>query len=191
MQRRLYILVWMIACIFGFSLKIQAQPQSRPLVQCIGSKAIFAVGGDSLSTFRYSITGGEFLDTSKHDSLVVKWDLEEGLHRIGVQEIAYGGCEGEWVYMYVDLVGERFIPGQTSHVICADEEIEIKVDPQLFKIIRWSDEEAVVDKTDTPRGVYHITKPGTFNIYLEDVHGCKHTETFEVTLCPEAVKQKP
>ncbi|MDR2906760.1 MAG: hypothetical protein LBU91_02070, partial [Bacteroidales bacterium] len=70
--------------------------QAPPVQVCADGKSIFAISGDTLSSFRFSITGGVLLDTINRDSIVVQWGLQSDVHRLGVQEIALGGCEGEW-----------------------------------------------------------------------------------------------
>ncbi|MCL2027941.1 MAG: hypothetical protein FWG79_05575 [Bacteroidales bacterium] len=169
--------------------------------QCIGSKAVFAVSGNPYSTYNYSITdlygnpkGGQFLNTDRLDSIVVEWGLDAGLLRIGVQEITgvppeiaalmgipVEGCEGEWVYIMVDLGGVRFIPESTSHNLVHGESVEIKFDTRLFKRITWDDPSVVTNGTD---GIYHIVNSGTHTVVVEDMYGCTHTEVFEVIPIP-------
>ena len=173
MNRKLYILSLIVLCAFS-----QVRAQSPPLQQCIGGKSIFAVSGDPLSTFRFSITdmlgvpgGGKVLDSTNRDSIVVQWGTAEGLFMIGVQEIAYGGCEGEWVFMTVDLRGSPFKFNEPQRTILPGEVINIPVDNRLYKNIRWSDPDV---KTQG------ITKPGTYQLWVEDMYGCRHTDTVTV-----------
>jgi hypothetical protein len=140
------------------------------------------IGGD-LATFRYSITdtngvpgGGVFLDTSRPDSLVVEWGMTEGLYRVGVQEIAYGGCEGEWTYLVVDLKGTRFIP-DASYRIVGGNPAQIPISPNLWKNVRWTPNTV----TNSGQGIYLINQVGTYQVTMEDTHGCRHSETIVVT----------
>jgi hypothetical protein len=148
----------------------------------LGGKSLFAVSGDTLSSFRYSIEGGVFLDTTKRDSLVVQWGMQEGLYRIGMQEIAFGGCEGNWVYMNVKLSGMPFRFENAQRTLCPGDTLHLpRIDPNLYKKIRWSDSKAV------ERG---IVQPGNYQLWVEDLYGCKYTDTLKVTICdlPSLIK---
>jgi hypothetical protein len=159
-----------MTCFFGIIPKAHAQ--SPPLRQCIGGKAQFAVGGDEASTFRFEVTGGgRILDSINRDSIVVQWGMRPGLHRIGVQEISLGDCEGEWIYMDVDLVGNVF--KLEDREIREGEVIEVQYfDPKLFKIVRWLDDEVEASR--------QITKPGTYEVFVQDMHGCTHIDRVRV-----------
>ena len=193
MNRKLYILFLIVACALS-----QVRAQSPPLRQCIGGKAQFAVSGDPASTFEYSVNGGVFLSTERPDSLVVQWGMQEGLFRIGVRETAKfskeaqeklrelgldptgHSCPGDWIYMLVDLKGVRFAPEQTVYTIGSSETIQITIDSKVYRTIRWADPDAVTPCPDGQPGIFHFTKPGTFQVFLEDTHGCKHEGVFQV-----------
>ena len=184
MNRKLYILFLIVACVFG-----KAQAQSPPLQQCTGGRSIFAVSGDPLSTFRFSITdmlgvpgGGVVLDSTKRDSIVVQWGTTEGLFKIGVQEIIHrqielegmvftGKCEGNWVYMIVDLRGKPFRFEEPIMSIGPGERIDIPINNRLYKNIQWSDPNIPTQG---------ITSPGIYQLRVEDMYGCRHTDTITV-----------
>ncbi len=166
----------MAALVMGLAPAARAQ---SPLRQCVGGKSLFAVSGDTLSTFRYSITGGEFLTTAKPDSVVVKWGLHKGQYKVGVQEIANAGCEGGWVYQDVELVGTPFYFPKNVRRICPGDTMYIPIDRRLYTTHRWSD-----PRVDT-RG---IVEPGGYRIWVEDTNGCKFTDSITVVTCqPTAV----
>jgi hypothetical protein len=166
------------AFIVGFTPVAHAQ---LPLRQCVGGKAQFAISGDSLSTFRYSITGGTLLSAAKPDSVVVQWGMQRGAYRLGVQEISYGGCEGAWVYEDVELVGTSFYFQKAKRRICEGDTMHIPVDSKLYKNVRWSDPEVAT------RG---IVQPGGYRIWVEDMNGCKSTDSLTVVTCEPAVAAK-
>jgi len=163
----------------------KAVAQSPPLLQFVGNKAVFAVSGDSLSTFNYSIEGGVFLDTTKHDSLVVQWGMIPGYYQIGVQEVNNGGCEGEWVYILIRLEEMPEIFEITEFTLCPGDTLQLPtIDQNKFKNIRWSDAKAV------ERG---IVQPGQYQVWVDDIFGQLLTATITVTLCelPPLIKSPP
>lgn len=171
LRLRGYILSVIIACAFG---TVKTYAESPPLQQCAGGRSIFAVTGDSASTFRYSITGGVFLDTTRNDSIVVEWDRTHGLCTIGVQEISLAGCKGEWTYIEVDLKGTPFNFDNKEMSICPGESLQFDIDMKLYKNIKWSDPDVA------NRG---ITSPGNYQIWLECMDGCRYTDTVKVVTC--------
>ena len=164
-----------VACLFGILPKASAQ--SPPLQQCIGGKSLFGVTGDTLSTFRYSITGGVFLDNSRADSILVQWGMERGLYRLGVQEVAYGGCEGEWIYLNIELKGWRFQFEQPQIGLAPGGTLHIPIDTKMYKNIRWSDPDVATQG---------ITRPGEYQIWVEDMYGCRFTDTIRVVSEPSS-----
>ncbi len=146
--------------------------QGPPPRQCVGGKAVFAVSGDSASTFRYSITGGVFLDTTRNDSLVVQWNMEGGLQTIGVQEVNIAGCEGDWVFMHVDVRGTPFVLTDEQRSVCTGTAFP-DINPKLFKSVKGLPE----------TGTKTFTQPGEYKLVVEDMFGCKFKETIKVTPC--------
>ena len=197
MQRKLYILLVVVTCFFGSIPKAFAQ--SPPVRQLIGGKAVFAVDGDKFfdnlpklidippeakPTFRYSITGGVFLDTTRHDSLVVEWGLVQGMYQICAQEIAWGGCEGEWTCIDIELL-KMSILENAEMTLCPGDTLRLPtVNPDLFKNVRWSDAKAV------ERG---IVQPGEYQVWAENEDGEQVTEILTVTICerPPLIKAPP
>lgn len=167
----------MAAFVMGFAPVVLAQP---PLRQCIGGKALFAVSGDTLSTFRYSVTGGVLLAAAKPDSVVVRWGMKRGAYRVGVQEVSLGGCEGAWVYEEVELVGTSFYFQKTRRRISAGDTLHLPVDGRLYKKVRWSDPEVAM------RG---IVQPGGYRIWVEDMNGCKFTDSLTVVSQPAPISR--
>jgi hypothetical protein len=120
--------------------------------------------------------GGRFVDSTRYDSLVVEWGMTEGLYLIGVQEVAYGGCEGEWTYMMVDLKGTQFVP-ESSYRLTGGE-LLVPINPNLWKNVRWTPNTVT---NGQPPGTFKISQVGTYQVTMEDMHGCKHSETITVT----------
>jgi hypothetical protein len=64
--------------------------------------------------------------------------------------------------------------------IGAGEPLNIPINTALYKNIRWY-KDGLPDPTVTTNG---ITVPGNYQIWVEDMHGCTHTDTITVSLRP-------
>ena len=156
--------------------------QIPPMPQCRGGLSQFAVTGDTLLNFNFEFVdneglgriGGEivYFNKEKLDSVVVLWGMETGLFSLGVQEI-FGTCESEMVYIPVEVRGNPFHFEESTLTIGTGETIQINVDPLLYKNVRWSDPNVATQG---------ITLPGEYQIWVEDMHGCRYTDT--ITIIP-------
>ena len=193
---KLYILLITTVCV----LSTQAQATSPPIQACVGGKSVFAVSGEPGASFRFEVTGGEIVDSTRLDSIVVQWGMEQGLFRIATQEQVSTAvlewmkkelgvshieidpeCQGPWVYVDVDLRGRPFRFDQTDMTIGTGEVINFPmINSVLYKTVRWY-KDGLPDPTVTTNG---ITVPGNYRIWVEDMHGCIHTDTVTVSLRP-------
>ncbi len=177
LQHGLYILLLSIAFALSGAHTLRAQ---QAIKQCVNGKAQFAVSGDTLSSFRYSVTGGTLLSVARSDSVVVKWGLRRGSYRLGVQETSAAGCDGPWVYQEVKLVGIPFYFPKDQRRICPGDTMFLPIDGRLYQShkTRWSDPEVAA------RG---IVAPGGYRVWVEDVYGCRYTDSITVVPCQPAV----
>jgi len=171
--------------------KVQAQA-SPPIQACVGGRSVFAVSGDTASSFRFEVIGGEVICSERYDSIVVQWGLQQGLARFSVQEIpavdwikAEMGlahieippeCKGEWQTILVDLRGRQFSFGKDNIDVIAnaDPNDVFPISRRLYNSIRWFDEDG--------NAITHFNHPGLFKVRVEDMHGCVFTDTITVTL---------
>jgi hypothetical protein len=40
------------------------------------------------------------------DTIIVEWSDMKGVYQLGVKEISAHGCEGNWAFLNVEIVGE-------------------------------------------------------------------------------------
>jgi len=189
--KKLNILLITLVLAIGFVPNMQART-SPPIQACVEGKSVFAVSGKPGSAFRFDVEGGKIVDSTRLDSIVVQWGSQQGLFRIGVQEIPMLGmlkeewgsdfptnveispeCQGQWTYIEVDLRGRPFRFEQPEMTINTGEVVNIPISQRLYKNIRWS------DPTIATQG---ITAPGTHQVWVEDMHGCTFTDTVTVSL---------
>jgi len=157
------------------------------------------VSGEPGASFRFEVTGGKIVDDTRLDSIVVQWGMEQGLFKIAAQEQVSTAvldwmkaemgvshieidpeCQGQWVHIDVDLRGRPFRFEQADMDIGAGEPLNIPINTALYKNIRWY-KDGLPDPTVTTNG---ITVPGNYQIWVEDMHGCTHTDTITVSLRP-------
>lgn len=196
---KLYILLITTVCV----LSTQAQATSPPIQACVGGKSVFAVSGEPGASFRFEVTGGQIIDSTRLDSIVVQWGPDQGLFRIGVKDARQSDwldtvkalfgpehtididpeCLSQWTYIDIDLRGRpfRFADlGIGEEVdIGAGEVLNIPINTRLHRNIRWN-KDGLPDSTVTNS----ITVPGNYQIWVEDMHGCTHTDTITVSLRP-------
>lgn len=134
-----------------------------PLQQCTRSMSQFAVEPSVQgSRFEFDISGGEIVFDQKNDSIVVRWGDERGHFRFGVKEISPEGCEGEWVYTDIELIGTPYIFPKTKRRIHGNEFIQLKFSP-VFTYVEWNRPDVVDNK---------IVRPGEYGITVTDENGC-------------------
>ncbi|MCL2414286.1 MAG: hypothetical protein FWC94_03430 [Bacteroidales bacterium] len=178
----------------GLVPKLQAQT-SPPIQVCAEGKSVFAVSGMPDSEFRFKVEGGKVVDSTRLDSIVVQWGQEQGLFRIGVQEIPMlkmlrekwgddfpasveisSECQGEWTYIYVDVRGRPFLFTQSDVQANSGDNLDqiYPVSLRLYKNTRWFDPDGIETQ--------NFTRPGTYQIWVEDMHGCMFTDTINMTI---------
>jgi len=136
--------------------------------------------------------GGTIIDSTRLDSIVVQWGVQQGLARFYVQEVptldwikaeiglAYiddpPECKGRWVPIYVDLRGRPFSFGKPSIDVSlgADPNEVLPISRRLYNSVRWFDEDGYA--------IERFDRPGLFKVRVEDMHGCVFTDTITVTL---------
>jgi len=155
------------------------------------------VSGEPGASFRFEVTGGKIVDNTRLDSIVVQWGMEQGLFRIGVKDARQSDwieavkelleldhididpeCKSPWTFIDVDLRGRPF--RFTEPNVTLDIGEAISINQRLYKNIRWY-KDGLPDSTVTTNG---ITVPGNYRIWVEDMHGCIHTDTVTVSLRP-------
>jgi hypothetical protein len=143
------------------------------------------------------VTGGEIIDDTRLDSIVVQWGMEQGLFRIAVKDARQSDwiesvkelfeldnieidpeCKSQWAYIDVDLRGRPFRFPEPNVMLNVGEAIPIN--QRLYKNIRWY-KDGLPQPTVTTNG---ITVQGNYRIWVEDMHGCTHTDTITVSLRP-------
>ena len=170
--------------------KVQAQ-DSPPIQACVGGRSVFAVSGDPHSSFRFEVTGGTVIDSTRLDSIVVQWDMQQGLARFSVQEIpavdwmkAEMGfdieipleCKSEWITVLVDLRGRPFSFGKPNIDVIADADPNevLPISRRLYNSVRWFNGDG--------NAIERFDHPGLFKVRVEDMHGCVFFDTITVTL---------
>jgi gliding motility-associated-like protein len=93
--------------------------QSLPFA-CAGSREMYAVQGYPNSVFIWEIVGGTIISDSQNDTIIIRWDREQGTHSIAVVERTEFGCFGEPLGASVDVNGPVADIGDNEEV-CQDD----------------------------------------------------------------------
>jgi len=191
LHRKFYISLLLAVSSLWVIPKVQAQ-SSPPIQACIGGRSVFAVSGDTASSFRFFVRGGEVICSERNDSIVVQWGMQQGLARFSVQEIpavdwikaemglAYieipPECKSDTLHIYVDLRGRQFSFGKPSIAVSpgVNPNDVLPISRRLYNSIRWFDEDG--------NAIERFEHPGLFKVRVEDMHGCVFTDTITVTI---------
>ena len=158
-----------------FILPVSAQDQKI----CIGTKAMYKANGLQGSTYNYKLeqpyAGTIFREYP--DTIVVEWGSNKGVFQLGVQEISQYGCEGNWAYMNVEIVGDYAQFTQPIYSLCGGEGVMVEFNKSPFQAYEW------VDPT-VARNDGYITKPGRYELKTFDHNGCLLSSFIEVVQNP-------
>ncbi len=160
MSKKKHILSLLVA------LLIFAHPAfSQDEKVCIGTKVMYKAVGEDGSTYEYEVPlrGGE-LAQKYADSIIVKWGNTKGIYALGLRETSTHGCEGNWAYLNVEVVGEYATFGQNSYTICKGDGVTVDFNASAFKAYEWVDK-SIQDNV--------ITKPGTYELRTIDMNNCR------------------
>ena len=177
-----------------FTYSIRPQPKSNPLNQitavaqdgkiCMGTKAVYAAEGLKDSKFIYKLeeSAGKIIKEYT-DSIIVEWGYTKGVYQLGVQEISQYGCEGEWAFLNVEVVGDYAQFTQPEFVICGNDGVTVTFNQSNFNDWEW------MDKTVGKDG--KITKSGVYDLKTTDKNNCTLISSIKVVACdepPETIK---
>ena len=141
---------------------------------CIGTKSVYAADGLPGSTFDYSLdqyNAGTIIQTHR-DTIIVEWSDAKGFFRLGVRETSQQGCEGNWAFLDVEIVGEFAQFSQPFYTICGERGAIVDFNKSDFQHFYWADNSISQDG--------YITKPGIYELITIDHNNCQLSSFVEV-----------
>ena len=166
---------------FAFLIALPAVAQDGKM--CMGTKAVYAAEGLKDSKFEYELVDGGKIIRKYSDSIVVEWGYTKGIYQLGVQEISQYGCEGEWAYIDVEVVGDSAQFTQNVYEICGNNGATVTFNPSNFKAWEWVNVNVGEDGK--------IYKPGIYKLKTTDKNNCTLFSSVRVVVCdepPEIIK---
>jgi hypothetical protein len=141
----------------------------------MGTKAVYAATGLEGSTYEYRLEqtfAGNIIQTY-NDSIVVEWGKTAGLFQLGVRETSGYGCNGNWAYLDVELIGNFAEFTKSKYTICGQGGVFVDFNRDSFVSYEWA------NNSIPPNG--YITKPGRYELITTDKNNCQLSSFIEVT----------
>ena len=119
------------------------------------------------------------------DSVVVEWYNTKGTYQLGVREISQYGCDGNWAYLNVEVVGEYARFAQPVYSMCGGDGVTVEFNKSDFLAYEWVDKTIIAND-----GSAYITKPGIYELRTIDKNetvtgkGCLLSSFIEVVQNP-------
>jgi len=145
---------------------------------CVGTKAIYAANGLDGSTYEYQLAQPHsgIINQMYSDTIVVEWGYIKGIFQLGVRETSQYGCEGNWAFLDVEVVGDDVRFTQPSYYFCDNDGVTVEFNRSDFKAWEW------VDKTVGEDG--YIAKPGRYELRTIDQNNCHLSSFIDVVQIP-------
>lgn len=158
-------------------ITLPAHAQTERL--CMGARAVYAASGQQGSIYQYKLDqqyAGNIIQTH-NDSIIVEWGNNKGIFQLGVREISQYGCEGNWAFVNVEVVGEHATFAQPAYGICGNGGVTVEFNKSDFKAFRWADN-SVSDNG-------YITVPGRYELITIDQDNCRLSSFIDVVKNPD------
>lgn len=139
---------------------------SQDVQTCIGYKTLYKANLDGRvgSTFLYTLNnGGSIVTSNPTDSIVVQWGQQTGIYPLGVRETSQLGCDGEWAYLNVQLIGRKVQFSQNVYYMCLGDSVQIDFNRSDYYGYKWIGKSGKSD---------YFTAPGRYEIEASDKDGC-------------------
>ena len=144
---------------------------------CVGTKVMYKAVGENGSIYKYEVPHQGELIQEYTDSIVVKWSNNKGVFSLGVQETSVHGCEGNWAYLNVKLVGEYARFSHPQYCIGGGSGVKVEFNKSDFKAYSWVEESINVSDG-------YISKAGTYELKTIDHDNCRLSSFINVVQGP-------
>jgi gliding motility-associated-like protein len=146
---------------------------------CIGAKVKYKADGENGSIYDYKLEqtqAGKIIQTYP-DTIIVEWGATKGVFQLGVRETSNYGCEGNWAYLNVEVVGDYAQFTQPVFSMCDGAGVFVDFNKSNFQAYQWTD-----PSITTLDG--YITKPGRYELKTIDRNGCRLSSFIDVIQSP-------
>ena len=147
---------------------------------CVDARVLYAAEGADGSTFEYRLEqpyAGKIFQTHP-DSIIVEWGHTKGMYQLGVREIFQHGCESNWAYLNVEVVGDYAQFAQPVYSFCGHDGVYVEFNREDFNgNYSWVDE--TVRENDG-----FIDRPGRYELRTIDRNNCLLSSFVEVIQIP-------
>jgi gliding motility-associated-like protein len=144
----------------------------------VGVKSLYKAVGKSGSTYNYDVPIGGRLLQQYTDSIVVEWGFQRGMFALGVQEVTLQGCEGNWAFLNVAVIGAEIQFSQNAYMLCTESGVEVAFNESDFQTYQWVGQNGQSVKNNI------ITQPGIYELQAFDYNNCLISKSVTVTPPP-------